>query len=257
MKSIIALALLVPAVAFAASPFDGTWKLNLGSMKFSGAPDKWEIANGKYTCSSCAPSFTVTADGSDQVTPVHTGRDHIVVKVVSPTVVEVTNKAGGKATGIDTMTVSADGNTLTDKFTDYTAAKPVTFVSTEKRVAPAAKGAHAVSGSWMTDAVPEMTEAARIVVVTASADGMKYSSNGRTLDAKFDGKEYAVQNDPSKSLVTMKRISDRQVEERQKREGKIYDILVWTVSADGKSIAVTDEDPVHGTKSSYVLDKQP
>ena len=257
MKSLIALALLVPAMAFAASPFEGTWKIKLESMQFSGSPDKYEISNGSYTCSSCAPSFTVKADGTEQPTPVHAVRDHLAVKVVSPMVVELIAKAGGKVTSTDTLTVSADGAKLTDKNVDYTGPKPVTSVATEKRVAPAPKGAHAISGSWMTDAIPEVSEAGRIVVVQSTPNGLKYTANGRISDVKFDGKEYAVQNDPTHALVTMKQISDRQLEERQKREGKIYDIVMWTVAADGKSMTIVDEDPVHGTKVSFVVEKQP
>lgn len=257
MKSIFSLALLMPAVAFAASPFDGTWRLKLESMQFSGAPEKYEISNGNYTCSSCAPAFTVKADGTDQATPVHTSRDHLAVKIVSPTVVELTDKVGGKVTTSETMTVSADGAKLTDKSIDYTGLEPVTFVTTEKRVAPAPKGAHAISGSWMTDAVPEISEAGRLAVMQSTPNGLKYTANGRTTDAKFDGKEYPVQNDPSHTLVTLKKIGDRQIEERRKSEGKIYDIVMWTVAADGKSVTVVDEDPVHGTKVSFVMDKQP
>lgn len=257
MKSLISLALLMPAVTFAATSFDGTWRLKLESMQFSGAPDKYEISNGNYTCGSCAPAFTVKADGADQATPVHTGRDHLAVTVVSATVVELSNKVGGKVTATDTVTVSADGSKLTVKSVDYTGPKPVTFVATEKRVAPAPKGAHAISGSWMTDSVPEVSEAGRVMVVQSTPNGLKYTQNGRTTDVKFDGKEYAVQNDPSHALVTMKKIGERQIEERRKTEGKIYDVVMWTMAADGKSIAMVDEDPVHGTKVSFVMEKQP
>ncbi len=260
MKTIIAvllpLTLLGPAIGAAESPFDGTWKVRGSSMQFSGKPDNFSIKDGTYSCGNCVPPFTIKADGTDQPTPTHDTRDHAAVKVLSPLSFEETDKVNGKATMTQTTTVSADGAKLTVKTTDYTGAKPVTSTVTEKRVAPAAAGAHAASGSWMTDAMPELSEAGQTMTLASTPNGLKMSANGRVTDAKFDGKSYPTQNDPSHTLVTIKKIGDRQIEERDEREGKVYDVVLSTVSADGKSMTVVDEDPVHGTKTSMTFDKQ-
>jgi hypothetical protein len=248
---------LVPAIAFASTPFDGTWKAKLDSMQFSGKPIEQVIMNGNYTCKSCVPPFTVKADGKDQPTPVHNTRDHLAVKIVSATTVESTQKVGGKIMSTNTDTVSADGNRLTSTFTDLSGEKPIKGTATSKRVGPAPPGAHAVSGAWMQDSVPEISEVARIVVLASSANGIKSTWNGTIMDAKFDGKQYAVQNDPQKTLVTLKKISDRQFEERDTSEGKLQVVTMWTVSADGKTLTQMSEDLPHGTKSSTVLEKQP
>jgi hypothetical protein len=159
--------------------------------------------------------------------------------------------------GTNTDTVSADGNTLTSVFTDYSGEKPYKGTTTSKRAGPAPPGAHAVSGAWMPDSVPEVTESARIFVVESSANGIKWTWNGLITDAKFDGKQYAVQNDPSKTLVALKKVNDRQFEERGTSEGKVQYVTTWTVSADGKTITQVSEDLPHGTKSSWVMEKQP
>ncbi len=86
--------------------------------------------------------------------------------------------------------------------------------------------------------------------------GLKMTSNGRVTDAKFDGKAYPTPNDPSHTLVTIKMISDRRIEERDQRQGKVCDIIVSTVSAGGRTMTLVDEDPVHGTKASMTFDKQ-
>ena len=84
-RSMAALLSIVPAIAFATTPFDGTWKMKLDSMQSSGKPtEDVALINGSYTCKSCVPPFTVKADGKDQPTPVHNTRDHLAVKVVSP-----------------------------------------------------------------------------------------------------------------------------------------------------------------------------
>ena len=258
MKKMLLLLSLVPAIACASTAFDGTWKIKLDSMQFSGKPTEEEvIMNGSFTCKSCVPPFTIKADGKDQPTPVHNTRDHMAVKVVSPTTVESTQKVGGKVLGIVTETVSADGNRLTSAFVDNSGEKPIKGTFTSKRVGPAPAGAHAVSGAWMQDGVPEMSEAARIVVIESSANGIKSTSNGIIMDAKFDGKPYAMQNDPQRTFVTLKKINDRQFEERDTSEGKLQGVTVWTVSADGKTLTQVNEDLPHGTKSSVVFEKQP
>jgi len=257
MKRMSMLLALVPAIGFAHSPFDGTWKMKLDSVQFSGKPTEQVILNGSYTCKSCVPPFTVKADGKDQPTPVHNQRDHLAVKVVSPTTVEYTQKVGGKLNGTSTDTVSADGNRLSSVFTDYSGEKPFTGTATSKRVGPAPPGAHAVSGAWMQDSLPEFTEAARIVIVESTANGIKSTWNGTIMDAKFDGKQYANKNDPQQTLVALKKISDRQFEERDTSEGKLQSVTMWTVSADGKTLTQVNDDLPHGTRSSQVLEKQP
>lgn len=55
----------------------------------------------------------------------------------------------------------------------------------------------------------------------------------------------------------MRKISESQIEETDRRHGKVFDVIVWTVAADGKTITVVDTDPVHGTKTTYTTEKQP
>ena len=257
MKRMLLLLFAVPATALAITPFDGTWKVKLDSVQFSGKPTEQVLMNGSYTCKSCVPPFTVKADGKDQPTPVHNTRDHMTVSVVSPTTVEYSEKVGGKVMNTNADTVSADGNRLTSVFTDYSGEKPVKGTFTSKRVGAAPPGAHAVSGAWMQDGIPEVSEAARIVVVESSANGIKWTWNGTIADAKFDGKQYPIKNDPQRTLVALKKISERQFEERDTSEGKLQSITTWTVSADGKALTQVNEDLPHGTKSSQVLEKQP
>ncbi len=257
MKMLIALTALIPTIALAQSPFDGTWKARLDSLKFEGKPDVWELKNGKFTCTSCVPSYTIKADGTDQAVPEHTTVDHQMVKVVNATTIERTFKKAGKVTGTNSYSVSADGTKLAGKFVDYTGKVPVSGSFTEKRVAPAGAGAHAISGSWMNDAVPEVTEAALVVAFTSTPNGLRMSNNGRTYDAKFDGKEYPVTGDTTQTTVTLRKVSDRVIEESDHQEGKVYDIVTMTVAADGKTITSVDVDPVHGTKTTVVYAKQP
>jgi hypothetical protein len=257
MNRLLVLTLLIPAIAVAKSPFDGSWKTRLDSFQFSGKPDSYEISDGMYACRSCAPPYRIKADGTDQPVPDHAYLDQESVKILNASTVEITDKKAGKIISVQTITVSADGAKFTGKFTSYVGEKPFSGSFTEKRVGPAGVGAHALSGSWMQDSVADMSDVARTVRLESTPNGLKMIWNGQTTDVKFDGREYPTIGDPGKTLVSFKKLSDTRLEETDRRQGKVFDIIVWTMAADGKSITYEDSDPVHGTKITSVLEKQP
>jgi hypothetical protein len=170
--------------------------------------------------------------------------------------VERTNKMAGKLTGSASVTVSADGSTLSGKFTDYTGEKPASFTYTEKRVAAAPAGAHATSGSWRQNRMSDANDALTIVMYEMTPDHFTMHANGQSYDAKFDGKEYPVTGDPGHTVVTLKRIDENTVEETDRRNGKVTDEIRIAAAKDGKTIDVTDKDPVHGQTTTYTLEKQ-
>jgi hypothetical protein len=256
MRILISALLLMPAAALASSAFDGTWKTRTDSMKVTGKPDTFAIVDGTYTCSSCMPEVKIKADGADQKVTGHDNYDSKSVKVVDPKTVEVTNKLAGKVVVTNTITVSADGSTLSGKFTDYTGTKPATGAYTEKRLAAAAPGAHAISGSWQQDKMSDANDALAIVTYEMTPDHFVMHWNGQSYDAKFDGKEYPVTGDPAHTVVTLKRIDDNTVVETDRRMGKITDEIRIAASKDGKTVAITDKDPVHGQTTTYTLEKQ-
>ncbi len=60
------LLLLVPVLAWAQSPFDGTWKVDLSKAKLPKKPDVFLLQNGMYECKTCTPPVNVKADGQFQ-----------------------------------------------------------------------------------------------------------------------------------------------------------------------------------------------
>ena len=81
--------------------------------------------------------------------------------------------------------------------------------------------------------------------------------NGASYDAKFDGKQVLTKNDPGKTMVSLKRISDHVIEETDTRDGKVTDITLMTVSADGASMTVVDKDMINDMTTSFVMKKLP
>jgi len=256
MRIVIAALVLAPAAALASSAFDGTWKGRVDSVKVTGNPDMWVVADGMFTCSSCNPQIKIKADGTDQKVTGHPYYDTVAVKVVDAKTVERTNKLAGKVTGTDQWTVSADGSAFSGKFTDYTGVYSTAAATTEKRLAAGPAGAHAASGSWMQDKATEASDAGNIVNYKMTEDSFSASGNGQTFNAKFDGKDYPVQGDPAHTMVTLKRIDANTVLVSQKRQGKVTDEIRLAAAKDGKTVEFTDKDLVYGQTTTVTLEKQ-
>jgi hypothetical protein len=255
MKRLVPTLLLVPATALASSAFDGTWKANLESVKQTGKPDVYLLADGEYACSSCSPALNVKADGAEHKVSGHAYYDTVMVKVTGPNSDEQLLKQGDKSIVHIVETVSADGNTLTSKVTDYTGQQPVTFELTETRIAPGPAGSHPVSGSWQQQTF-RADDTQRTVKYQMTDDGFQMHWNGHSYNAKFDGKEYPIVGDPGGTTVSLKKLDANAVEETDHRQGKVVDEIHLAASKDGKTIAVTDKDLAHGQTTTYTLDKQ-
>ena len=255
MRIVISALALLPAAALA-SPFDGTWKGRVDSVKVTGKPDVFAVADGMYTCTTCDPAIKVKADGTEQKVTGHDYYDTLTVKIVDAKTVERTGKLAGKVTGVVTLAVSADGSTLNGKYTDYTGAKPATTSFTEKRVAAGPAGSHAVSGSWAPDKTTEANDAMTIVNYKMTGDAFSMNANGQSYHAKFDGQEYPVEGDPGHTMVTLKRVDANTVIETDKRQGKVTDEIRLAAAKDGKTIELTDKDPIHGQTTTITLEKQ-
>jgi hypothetical protein len=81
-------------------------------------------------------------------------------------------------------------------------------------------------------------------------------ANGQSYSAKFDGKEYPITGDPGHTVVSLKRVDDHTVVETDRRQGKITDEIRIAASKDGKTVEVTDKDPLHGQTTTFTLEKQ-
>jgi len=155
------------------------------------------------------------------------------------------------------LVVSPDGSTLTETFKDMSGSQVATFKQVSKRVAAGPTGSHAISGSWKVEKMPEISDTGSTVTYRMTGDGLQMQWNGQSYDAKFDGKKYLTANDPGKTWVSLKRISNDTIEETDSRDGKVTDVYRMTVSADGKTMSVVDDDQAHGTTIKYRMLKQP
>jgi hypothetical protein len=249
--------LLLPVAAFAAGPFDGTWKVSLQHIQLSKKPIVLLLNGGDFTCKTCLSSTTIKADGTDQKVKGNPNVDTMAVTVVDPNTVTAINKLSGKTVETVKWVIAADGKSFEREETSMYGAEPTAIKLRLMRVADAPAGAHALSGSWIESKVLSASGPGMVVTYGMTADGFTMSSNGQTYDAKFDDKTYPVKGDPTKTMVNLKKISDSEVIESDSQKGQVVEVEHMTVSADGKTLHVVDT-VMHGNRTTtYNLTKAP
>jgi hypothetical protein len=188
--------LTLPASVFAAEPFEGTWRVDLGRVELPTKVTKVELNKGMYSCSTCVPAISIKADGTDQKVTGADTFDTMNVKVVDAQNVEITYKKAGRTTEVAKITASADGNHVTERFTEYpeNSSKPVTGEITLMRVEKGSAGSHATSGGWRDEKVGTISDNGLTFTYKAMPDGLSMSDQtGESYTAKFDGKDYQTE----------------------------------------------------------------
>ena len=228
---------------------NGTWKTDRASIKFEQKPDDILLQGGTYKCSTCLPPLEVAADGQFHDVAGRAFSDSMAVKAVDDKTVEMKARKAGRDTFVATMTVSADGNTLTRKFKDSSTpnAPAIEGSSTATRAGPAPAGAHAVSGQWTPDKVSEYSEDALNSTYAIDGNKVTWSGQGQTYTAEIGGPAVPVSGDISGSTVTVTQ-DGNSLKETFTRDGKVVNEVVTTVSADGKSMTWAATDPRDGSK---------
>jgi hypothetical protein len=228
---------------------NGTWKTDRASIKFEQKPDDILLQGGTYKCSTCLPPLEVAADGQFHDVAGRAFSDSMAVKAVDDKTVEMKARKAGRDTFVATMTVSADGNTLTRKFKDSSTpnAPAIEGSSTATRAGPAPAGAHAVSGQWTPDKVSEYSEDALNSTYAIDGNKVTWSGQGQTYTAEIGGPAVPVSGDISGSTVTVTQ-DGNSLNETFTRDGKVVNEVVTTVSADGKSMTWAATDPRDGSK---------
>jgi WD40 repeat protein len=254
-KSLFAILLLPILVWAAQSPFDGTWKIDLSSVQFPAKPTILVLQNGTYQDSTS--KISVKADSTDQPLPEIKDIDTMAVKIIDDKTVQLTSKKNGKVVSTQMAVISADGNTCTYEFTEYhvDGKPPVTGKFTYTRLAAGPSGSHALSGTWQIQEA-HASQWAITATYKSTADGLISSSPiGGSWEAQFDGKDYPMNGTPGYT-VSLTKVNDRSIITTVKRDGKVFMVYHQTVSADGKTCTIVEENKVQGIKATFTATKQ-
>jgi hypothetical protein len=263
MKRVLCRALMILwlplAQSMAQSPFDGVWKAQPTEIDSPREPEVYLLQDGTYRCPTCDPPLGIRADGRDQKITGEPCYDTVSLKVVDDRTTVETDKRHGKTVGTAKMTVSSDGNSATIDWAASCNAKGdvvgETFILS--RVAKGPSGSHAVSGSWQI--VKRANMSANAMVGTLKLDGDTFSfadPAGMSYAAKLDGTETPIKGDLSNTMVSVKRIGENTIEETDKQNGKVVEVIRFTPSADGKTMTIVMENKVKGGTRQFVAHKQ-
>jgi hypothetical protein len=248
----IVLLFFLPLGAFAQSPFDGTWVIDMNTVQLPDKPVVYLLDKGMFHCGDCGQT-EIKADGHDEKVAETGYRDTLSVRIIDDRTVEIVTKKAGKPMFTEIYTVSEDGGTLHKVVKDTTESQAVTIEMVSARLEPGPEGAHALSGSWRMTKMSR-SENGSIVTYKCTADEFIAKTElGEGYAAKFDGEFYPVEDDPGHTLVSARRMSPTTVELTFKRDGKIVAISRLTTVADGNTIHVFLEDKENNTDRSYEM----
>jgi hypothetical protein len=263
MKSVLCCGLLIswviPICATAQSPFDGSWKAEPTETDTARTPEVYLLQDGAYRCPTCDPPLDILADGRDQKITGEPCYDTVSVQVVDDRTTLETDKRNGKTVGTSKMTVSSDGNSATLDWRESCNVNgdvvSETFILS--RVAKGPRGSHAVSGSWQIVKRVNMSENAMVATLKLEGDTFSFADPaGMSYAAKLDGTETPIKGDLSQTMVSVKRIGENTIEETDKRDGKVVEVIRFTPSADGKTMTISMEDKLKGGVRQFVAHRQ-
>jgi hypothetical protein len=186
MKTLLACALacvLLPS-AFAASPWDGTWKLDRAKSHFTGtsftysknAAGMWHFKNGPI-----AVDFAPDGKPYPGLDPEHTS----ITTLPDPHTMKTVSMFNGKVTATSIDTLSADGKTISD-VTTGTHEDGSSYTSTETDIRSGA--GEGFLGTWVS--TKETSSSPGVSVISTAADGSITFSDPisqYSLTVKLDG----------------------------------------------------------------------
>jgi hypothetical protein len=254
MKKLFCCAALLCAVTtpcFAASPWDGTWKLNEAKSHMTGSTVTITQQGGMYTLDAGVVKYKFACDGKDYViiadrTLSCTGSGNSYTEVV---------KIAGKPYDTSKRDISADGKTMT-VVTTGTRPDGTKFTDTDTEIREGA--GTGLVGKWKETKVKD--SAPTSIELKVNGDVLHYYEPGfkELSDAKLDGTPAPITGGtaPAGLMVSNKSDGPMKVASIVTLGGKELSKDVMTLSADGKTITdVTWTPGKEAEKRTYVYAK--
>lgn len=258
MRNLLLAVLILGALpGLAQKAFEGTWRVNVQGGEVEGN-NKYALQDGVYHCYSCAPQFSIKADGKPHKVTGSPYYDAATAREVNDHTVEVSTEKSGKPSGTNKMTVSDDGKTLTSEgmFMTDNGQQGSTKVVYD-RVGEVPSSGNKISGTWHQRKMESASENVTKVTFKVNDEGLSMTDPlGDSYDAKFDGKDYPYKGDPGTTSVSLKKIGDNTVEETDKRNGKVISVSRMTVGADGKTMKIAIDDKLRNQTAHWTAEKE-
>ncbi len=218
-------------------PFVGKWRVNPSKSKLNDEM-KVEVAGANRYTITFAPGVadTVVADGSDQ--PGLRGTT-LSITVEGPNKWKVVRKKEGRTLLTGYWTLSEDGKTLNDAYTEY---EPNGSISSLPYVYERTAGSLGFPGTWDSES-EKVKSGIKLQIQPYEGDGLSFNGPDAemTKKMKFDGNDYP-DLDPDVapgSASSGRRVNERSLEITDKFKGKITGTRQIELSADLKTLTMT------------------
>ena len=244
----------VVAVAAADPPYVGKWKMNPAKSDFGETTVTYEqLPSGEMQATQGGVSHKFKLDGKGH--PAMFGST-AAWKTLSANSWEATFKLNGNVLTTDTLTLSADGKSLT---VNSKGKKPNGEMLDDTVVSERVSGGPGLAGKWKTK---NMKSAAPSVLEIASSgpDGVvfKIVEMDLTCNGKFDGNDHPCSG-PTLGpgwTASFAKAGPRTLDMNVKNNGKAFFRLLYSVSQDGKTLIENGTTTGPNEKTKVVYDKQ-
>ena len=236
---LLLVACLVTCTVWAANdPFVGKWKVNPSRSKLNDEMQV-EVAGANRYAITFAPGFvdTIVADGSDQ--PALSGTT-LSIAVKGPNSWVVIRKQEGRTLLTGYWTLSEDGKTLNDAYTEYApdGSKSLFLPYVYERTA----GSSGFPGTWDSDS-EKVKAGIELQIDLYEGDGLSLSGRDAEMNKKmkFDGNDYPDpdQRGEASGASSGHRVNERSLEIADKFRGKITATRQIELSTDLKTLTMT------------------
>lgn len=228
------------ATEAAATSIAGTWKGDPSTAQAENDVLKYTLTDASFACDSCIPPYTTPADGKwHPVT--RPGIDEFMVEVVDDKTVRTAARLEGKEIGRSTWTVSEDGKTLTQAFTDLDGEKQTEGTVKMNRTAAAPAGAHAMSGGWTLAEYGQISDAALLFSYALEGDTLSMKNNYESWSAKIGGEAVPIEGNSSGHKVKVEKLGENSYRETYTRGDEVINVSELTV--DGATLSIVSTDP--------------
>jgi hypothetical protein len=241
-------------VAASDFPYAGKWKMNPAKSDLGETTVTYEqLPSGEMQATAAGQSYRFKMDGKDY--PAVFGGE-AAWTALGPATWQTVWKLKGKVLTTDTVTLSADGKTLT---VNTKGTKPNGEAIDDTIVYDRVGGGPALAGKWKTknmkSASPNVLE-----FTPSGADGLAFKivDLGLSCDAKLDRRDHPCSGPMLGPgwTVAFANQGARGLDMTVKNDGKVMFNMSYTVSADGKTL--TEHGTASGTteKTKVVYDRQ-
>ena len=230
----------------------GDWKLNPSKSKLTDLMKVESLGGNKYAFDFGGGSERIVADGTDQSGVYGT---MLSLTVQGPDTWKVVRKKDGRMLLTATWKLSLDGNTLSDKYTEFGAnGSPSTVNYLYQRTA-AGTG---FAGTWESSMPIDLSFVLQIRPYQENGLSFINSSEEVTRNVKFDGKDHPNlgRGVAEGSTLSARRVDERILEITDKIKGKITRTEQIELSADLKTLTRTVRPVGQREPNIFVFERQ-